>query len=402
MPGSIAIEWRRRTESGRPRMIGLLHRTLGLAACLICAGVAQAQAPDGQLRAAETTAAASAPALDDGPYLNYEPQRLVARWVCAGKVVRREFTARRWPVTVAPECGYTHTIRVDAPATAEANAPIRGAKRIAALSDVHGQYEVMVQLLRANGIVDQRLDWRDGNGHLVIVGDVFDRGPQVNQALWLLYELERQARKAGGGVHLLLGNHEIMVLANDLRYVNEGYKTNAALLGRSYPELYGPDTVLGRWLRSKPVMAQIDDLLFVHGGIGEDYLALGLDRADANARYRASLGTPKAVWSQDPVLNGLYNGKTSPIWYRGYFKDPSLDQARVDAIRHRTGVKRIVVGHTSMDAIGRYFDGAVISVDSSIKNGKSGELLLVEDGRLSRGSLDGMRLPLTEAATAED
>lgn len=383
-----------------------MHRTWVLAACLAAAGAVHAQAGDGQPRTdpakVATPTPATAPALDDGPYLRYEPGRVTARWVCDGKVVERAYPARRWPVEVAPQCGYPQAIQVAAPATPGSGAAIVQVSRIAALSDIHGQYELMLRLLRANGIVGERLEWRYGKGHLVIVGDVFDRGPQVNQALWLIYELERQARAAGGGVHLLLGNHEIMVLANDLRYVNDGYRTNAALLGTPYPELYGPDTVLGRWLRSKPVMAQIDDLLFVHGGIAEEYLALGLERADANARYRASLGTPKAVWSQDPLLSGLYNGKTSPIWYRGYFKDPTLDQARVDAILRRSGVKRVVVGHTSMNAVGRYFDGAVISVDSSIKNGESGELLIVEDGRMSRGTLDGRRLPLTEAATAED
>lgn len=379
-----------------------LHRTLALVACLACASVAQAQAGDGQPRPSETKIAVPAPALDDGPYLTYEPGRVSARWVCGGKLVERSLPARRWPVEVKPECGYPRAIEVSAPAKPDAYAPVRNVSRIVALSDVHGQYEIMVRLLRANGVIGERLEWRYGKGHLVIVGDVFDRGPQVNQALWLIYELERQARAAGGDVHLLLGNHEIMVLANDLRYVNDGYKTNATLLGKSYPELYGPDTVLGRWLRSKPVMARIDDLLFVHGGIAEEYLALGLERSDANARYRASLGTPKAVWSQDPVLNGLYNGKTSPIWYRGYFKDPQLDQARVDGILSRSGVKRIVVGHTSMKTVGLYFGGAVISVDSSIKNGESGELLFVEDGRLSRGTMDGTRLPLTEAASPED
>ena len=108
------------------------------------------------------------------------------------------------------------------------------------------------------------------------------------------------------------------------------------------------------------------------------------------------------MWTLDPILSGLYNGKTSPIWYRGYFTDSALTQARVDEILRKSGVRRIVVGHTSMKTVGRYFDGAVISVDSSIKNGESGELLLIEDGRLSRGTMDGTRLPLTAPASAED
>lgn len=36
-----------------------------------------------------------------------------------------------------------------------------------------------------------------GDGHLVFVGDVFDKGPGVTESLWLIYRLEQQARAAG-------------------------------------------------------------------------------------------------------------------------------------------------------------------------------------------------------------
>lgn len=38
----------------------------------------------------------------------------------------------------------------------------------------------------------------------------------------------------------------------------------------------------------------------------------------------------------------------------------------------------------------------IIAIDSSIKNGENGELLFIEDGGLSRGLLDGSRVPLAE------
>ncbi|WP_408950392.1 metallophosphoesterase [Lysobacter sp. Hz 25] len=377
-----------------------------LASTLLALSLSAATAvTSGQERApaaSEKTAAANTLGFDDGPYLRYAADRIEARWVCGGKPVERSFPALRWPVVVPAQCGHAEPISVRAPAEAEAEVSPQGVERIAALSDVHGQYELMVQLLQNNGIVDRKLRWRYGRGHLVIAGDVFDRGPKVNQALWLLYGLEQQARAAGGAVHLLLGNHEIMVLANDLRYVNEGYQRNAGLLGSSYVELYGPDTVLGRWLRSKSVIGQVNDLLFVHGGIAASYFESGLSRAQINDRYRDTLGTPKTVWQQDPALMPLYNGKTSPIWYRGFFIDPALTQEQVDAIAARLGVGRIVVGHTSHQRIGSYFDGRVIAIDSSIKNGKYGELLLIERGKISRGTPEGKRLPLTAGEALSD
>lgn len=373
-----------------------------LLALSLSAATAIASGQERAPAAPEKTAAANTLGFDDGPYLRYATDRIEARWVCDGKPVERSFPALRWPVVVPAQCGHAEPISVRAPAEAEAEASPQGVERIAALSDVHGQYELMVQLLQNNGIVDRKLRWRYGRGHLVIAGDVFDRGPKVNQALWLLYGLEQQARAAGGAVHLLLGNHEIMVLANDLRYVNEGYQRNAGLLGSSYVELYGPDTVLGRWLRSKSVIGQVNDLLFVHGGIAASYFESGLSRAQINDRYRDTLGTPKTVWQQDPALMPLYNGKTSPIWYRGFFIDPALTQEQVDAIAARLGVGRIVVGHTSHQRIGSYFDGRVIAIDSSIKNGKYGELLLIERGKISRGTPEGKRLPLTAGEALSD
>lgn len=341
-------------------------------------------------------------AFDDGPYIRYADGAVVARWVCAGKVLERRYPATRWPVRVPPRCGFNKPILVRAPAQAQADAPAAPVARIAALSDVHGQYDLLVKLLQNNGIVGRDLRWRYGRGHLVVAGDVFDRGPKVNQALWLLYSLEQQARDAGGGVHYLIGNHEAMALGGDLRYVNPGYLRSAAALGEAYPQLYAADSVLGQWLRTRQAIARVGDSLFVHGGISPDYVASAFDTERSNAGYRASLGTPKAVWQNDPQLLPLYNGKTSPIWYRGYFTDPALQPAHVDAIAAKLGVARIVVGHTTHRRIASYFGGRVIGVDSAIKNGENGEILLIEDGTLSRGGLAGARRPLEAGERLKD
>ena len=329
----------------------------------------------------------------DGPYVFRDGKRLQAQWICDDRVISRELKARRdTSRAIAQECGYPHPLRITAPA-AVATAVLPAVSRIVAVSDIHGQYALLQQLLRANGVIDADDNWALATDTLVIAGDVFDRGPQVTEAFWLLYSLQQQALQAGGAVHFVLGNHETMVLYDDLRYVNPKYLRSAQLLGRSYPQLYGADSVLGQWLRTRPVLLRIGDTLFLHGGISPDALQLALDPATTNAAYQASLGRPKAEVKADPITAPLYDGKTSPIWYRGYFNG-QLDTAGVQAVLDQLGLKRIVVGHTSMPHVSSFHGDRIIAIDSSIKDGESGELLFIEDGKLSRGLLDGSRVSL--------
>lgn len=330
----------------------------------------------------------------DGPYVFRNGKRLQAHWICDDQVVSRTLRQRLRGTRLPPRCGYPHPLRLAAP-VASAAAVLPAVPRIVAVSDIHGQYDLLVRLLRAHHVIDARDRWSLGRDTLVVAGDVFDRGPQVTEAFWLLYSLQQQAADAGGAVHFVLGNHETMVLYDDLRYVNPKYLRSAQRLGRSYPELYGADSVIGQWLRTRPVLLRIGDTLFLHGGIAPEAVQMALAPESTNAAYRASLGRPKAEVKADPATAPLYDGKTSPIWYRGYF-DGRLDADGVQQVLDQLDLRRIVVGHTSMPHVSQFHDGRVIAIDSSIKDGQSGELLFIENDQLSRGLLDGSRVPLAE------
>lgn len=92
-------------------------------------------------------------------------------------------------------------------------------ERVVAIADIHGAYEPMVATLRNAGVIDDERNWSGGESHLVIVGDILDRGSDSRDAMDLLMQLEDQADAAGGKVHVLIGNHEAMNLVGDLRYV---------------------------------------------------------------------------------------------------------------------------------------------------------------------------------------
>src|SRR5689334_4390589 len=97
---------------------------------------------------------------------------------------------------------------------------IDGVDRVVAIGDVHGAYQRLVDILRTTGLVDARLRWSGQKTHLVQLGDVVDRGPDSRKTLDLLRRLEGEAAQAGGAVHLLLGNHEVMRMMGDMRYVH--------------------------------------------------------------------------------------------------------------------------------------------------------------------------------------
>ncbi|MGI2150428.1 metallophosphoesterase [Shewanella baltica] len=327
----------------------------------------------------------------DGPYVFLDnAQKDTAYWICQSEL--KQTPIAKAQLTRPASCGelpepHLHTLA----ATVEPDT-FTHVSKIVALSDVHGQFDVMINLLKAHKIIDKDNLWAFGDGHMVMTGDMFDRGHQVNEVLWFLYALDQEAQAAGGRLHLLMGNHEQMVFRGDLRYVNESYQVSADLLKRHYDALYNKDTEIGQWLRSKHTLVKINNILFMHGGISPEWVERKLHISEANQLFRQHLDDKKADLKKDDLLNFLFftNG---PTWYRGYFKD-ELKESDIDSILSYFKVEHIVVGHTSQEQVLGLYHNKIIAIDSSIKNGQSGELLLIDAGKLTRGLYQGEQVSL--------
>jgi hypothetical protein len=229
------------------------------------------------------------------------------------------------------------------------------------LSDIEGEFAAFRELLLANQVIDQNYNWIFGKGRLVIAGDLFDRGKQVVPYLWLLYKLEDDARAKGGDVNVVLGNHDIMNLKGDFRYVQPVYMANARLLGHPYSELYGPDTELGQWLRSKNIIEKVGDVLVMHGGLSSAVLSKKLSLDQINTISRPFYDRPTKQLP-DSLISIL--GNQGLFWYRGYFALPKASTGTVDSTLIQYGVKHMVVGHTIVKQnIGLYYGGKVVGID---------------------------------------
>lgn len=286
-------------------------------------------------------------------------------------------------------------------APGQAELALSAATPLFVVADTHGEFDILARMLQQHGVLDAKLAWRFGRGHLVVLGDMCDRGPNHTEIFWLLYGLEAQARKAGGGVHVLLGNHEVMLMGGDLRYLNRKYPLAAQALGvRSYAELFSARSVLGQWLRSRPAVMKINRMLFAHAGISPELVKQDLGLAAVNDSLRAVLSAPPPDAAARERAELLF-GPLGPLWYRGYFPEqrgfPAASDADVDAALAHFGVDRIIIGHTRVPTISPLYGGKVIAVQvypRRDENGTQFETLLIRDGKLQRALPDGRVEPL--------
>ncbi|MBE0676156.1 MAG: metallophosphoesterase [Bacteroidales bacterium] len=245
-----------------------------------------------------------------------------------------------------------------------------GVSRILVVGDIHGILDGVWNLLVNNGVMDSKGNWSWGDGHLVFVGDVFDRGSKVTEALWLIYSLSRQAEKHGGRVHFILGNHEPMIFKQDYRYVTDDYYSICDNLGLSYSDLFNEKTLLGRWLRNMPVLIRINGYGVVHAGISEEVLSMELPLDTIN----------KIIWqfhngreeTRNTVIREKLLGSAGLLWYRGFVTNSegseSSELLTVEKALDFYGVSKLIIGHTEVDSISTFFDQKIIDVNIPKRN----------------------------------
>jgi hypothetical protein len=154
---------------------------------------------------------------------------------------------------------------------------------------VHGHREELVEALYESKLVDSAGDWCGGDATLWFLGDFVDRGPDGVGVIDLVMGLQAQAGRAGGAVHALLGNHEILLLGmhhfgdTEVPRQSDGFGPRSFarswLINGGQPE--DQDELTGEhveWLSTRPLVAHAADHLLVHSDTLE-YLEWG-DHAD--------------------------------------------------------------------------------------------------------------------------
>jgi hypothetical protein len=245
--------------------------------------------------------------------------------------------------------------------------------RLVAIGDVHGDYAATVAALRLAGAIDEQERWVGGALVVVQTGDQLDRGDGERKILDLLERLQGEARSAGGALHVLNGNHELMNAAGDLRYVTAGgfvdfadvpgVDTNDPRAAGALPAMRGrllafaPGGPYARKLAARPIIMVIGDTVFAHGGVLPEHVRRGIDAINEE--------TQKWLRGEGEISPDILQGDESPLWTRRFCQSPGpRDCAVASETLTQLGVKRMVVGHTvHKDGIVNNCDGKVWCID---------------------------------------
>eukprot|EP00959_Pyramimonas_sp_CCMP1952_P450768 9437610-Pyramimonas_sp.AAC.1 len=280
---------------------------------------------------------------------------------------------------------------------------VQAPARVVAIGDLHGDMDQAIRSLQIAGVVGQdargpeEVHWTGGNTHLVQTGDVLDRGDDEISILLLLQKLRTEANEAGGAVHLLNGNHELLNIAGDFRYVTQGAfdeseqfsdslderfgfsvpdgsptgemlapKQGKAPYDNKYDQdtydkrlaLYAPGGTVAQTLSRSHTVLVVDDTCFVHGGLRPQHVDFGLDRL--NMRMSAWMrGEPKENIPDIEEALFLASGcEDSAVWCRTWSEELVSPHARatgcvelqavLQGVSDEVGrpVTRLVMGHT--------------------------------------------------------
>jgi hypothetical protein len=237
--------------------------------------------------------------------------------------------------------------------------------RIIAIGDIHGDMQLLLKCLQIAKVIDNNNNWIGGTTIVVQVGDQIDNCRNINncindqippndiEILIFMYNLNKNAKKNGGAVYSLLGNHEIMNIDGDMRYVSYNNiirfdkDFNTGLLNRKkYFSIGSEMTKMLAYTRYTGII--IGDIIFVHAGI-LPILAKKLKISNINRLIRSWL-----LGSGDSKLVNMIkdNLKISPFWTR-LFGDLESgineNDNRCKKINETLGLyklKGMVIGHT--------------------------------------------------------
>nr|ADE75787.1 unknown [Picea sitchensis] len=270
--------------------------------------------------------------------------------------------------------------------------------RLVAIGDIHGDLQKARQALMAAQVMDENNQWIGGKTTVVQVGDLLDRGGEEIKVIYLLEKLKQQAEKSGGRVVILNGNHEIMNVEGDFRFVTpaamdefKGWahwytvgndmKNLCEGLGHQRDIFEGIPAVLpeawrariaalrpggpisSRFLSTHPTVVIVGGSVFVHGGLLPTHVYHGLERINEEVK--------------DWILGGKGNrgppylhGSDAVVWLRKFSRDDSHCSLLEKALSSIPGAKRMVVGHTIQTlGINGACENRVIRVDVGMSKG---------------------------------
>lgn len=257
---------------------------------------------------------------------------------------------------------------------------------------MHGDFNQTLKVLQLANLINvtytnskANVKWTGGKSWYVQMGDIVDRGDDTILLYKLIQSLKHQASEAGGKVLPILGNHEVMNMMHDFRYVTEG---DIASFGgmENRKAVWSKNGWLGKELRTWDTVVKVGDTVFVHAGVASKYAKMGIQTMNEVIRKALIELDVMDLWKFE-----LF-GVEGPVWYRGWAQDPEKSIcSSVEKVLKQMGAKRMVMGHTPQleGKILRRCGGRIYVVDIGISTYYGANLGVMEIKRQIGKGKDG-------------
>ncbi|MBV9578973.1 MAG: metallophosphoesterase [Chloroflexi bacterium] len=203
------------------------------------------------------------------------------------------------------------------------------------VGDVQGFLTTLQHVLQSVGVIDAAGDWCAGGSTLVVVGDLVDRGPDSVGVVKFLQRVQRDAARRGGRVVVLIGNHDMLMLA--ARRFGEPFLSTWIEAGGVLEDLEAlTDTDVG-WLGALPALVVERGVVFMHAD-AMLYLEYGGSVGEVNAAFRRVLeGDDTGAWQRLLEQFGEHRAFSGP-------------DGEANVARYLTGfeVRQVIHGHTPL------------------------------------------------------
>lgn len=259
-------------------------------------------------------------------------------------------------------------------------------KKIVAIGDLHGDLKSTVKTLTMSNLIDASRNWIGKNTILIQMGDILDRGGRDNTygdensevtIINLFYKLKQQAKKKGGDVICLIGNHEMLNFQGVFDYCTK--KSIRSFGSEKKRELfYKPGNKMCRHMNKLfKAIYKIGPWVFVHGGI-RPYLSNKYTILQINNIMSHYLNG-NAELESTKQFEELFSDDKSILWYRE-FSYEKVNCKQLTQSLYNLKAKYMVVGHTPQDNINSKCKNRIWRIDTAMSEafGKR-----TNDGRIS-------------------
>ena len=273
--------------------------------------------------------------------------------------------------------------------------------KIIAIGDLHGDYQIFIKVLQMCNLINKNLDWIGKDTYVVQLGDTLDgKRPETAIDSGFLQEsgeieiikfilvLDAQAKRKGGRVISLIGNHELYpyYFKNDKQFIRDYVKKKDI---KQFKKVYKTDRIkflkpggLGGCLlgRTRPLVLQLGEFIFVHGSLTDRLIEHNLDPETGKVDI-SKINETTSLWLQGkakiPKFLEKMDGE-NPVFSRLYSKEKTFDKKECakfnDQIKLFEGANYVVMGHSRFEEINSACNNTLIRTDISLSRAFGGTL----------------------------